>query len=64
MVTWICAPVLGAIASGIMFWILRFLVLRRSNAYDLAFWVLPPFVFLTAWIDIFFIFTKVRPAWH
>ncbi len=33
-------------------------VLRRENSYILSFWVLPPFVMLTFFICIYFVFTR------
>jgi hypothetical protein len=39
--------------------VLKFLVLRRQNAASMAFWVLPPAVFITVFINCFFVLTKV-----
>lgn len=55
---WVFAPVLTATASAILFIICRTLVLRRKNAYMLAFLVLPVAVGLTVWINVYFIFVK------
>lgn len=60
VLAWFISPFIGAAGSAILFWLLRFLVLRRPNAHKLAFWVLPPIVLITGWIDVFFVFTKVR----
>ena len=56
---WFIAPVLSAAASAFFFVVLRSLVLRRRNAYQLSFWVLPPLVFIVTWINMYFVFTKV-----
>eukprot|EP00877_Chromochloris_zofingiensis_P008102 jgi/Chrzof1/3545/UNPLg00754.t1 len=58
ILSWFVSPVLTGLAACILFLAVRFLVLRRKDAYDLSFWVLPPFVPLTTWINIFFVFTK------
>lgn len=60
ILSWFVSPVLTGLAACILFLAVRFLVLRRKDAYDLSFWVLPPFVPLTTWINIFFVFTKVN----
>lgn len=58
VLAWFVAPVLTGLASAIIFGIVRFLVLRRKNAYQLSFWVLPPMVLVTVFINIYFVFTK------
>lgn len=58
VLAWFVAPVLTGAASAIIFALVRFLVLRRKNAYALAFWCLPPMVFITVFINIYFVFTK------
>ncbi len=60
VLAWFVSPVLTATASVLLMLILRTLVLRRENSYSKSFWVLPPFVVLTTWINIYFVFTKVR----
>lgn len=58
VLAWFVAPILTGLASAIIFGTVRFLVLRRKNAYQLAFWCLPPMVLLTVFINIYFVFTK------
>jgi solute carrier family 20 (sodium-dependent phosphate transporter) len=58
VLSWFVSPVLTATASALMFFILRFLVLRRENSYGKAFWVLPPSVMLCTWICVYFVFTR------
>ncbi|XP_024360721.1 uncharacterized protein [Physcomitrium patens] len=58
VVSWIFSPILTAACSAILFGVVRTLVLRRKNAYTLAFWTLPPIVFTTTFINMYFIFTK------
>ena len=60
--SWFVAPVLTAFTSGLIFGLCRFLVLRREKAYALSFWVLPPMVALTTFINVYFILTKVSRA--
>ncbi|KAG2436483.1 hypothetical protein HXX76_006784 [Chlamydomonas incerta] len=56
--SWFFSPVLTGAASALIFVTVRTLVLRRANSYGLSFWVLPPFVCLTTWINIYFVFTR------
>ena len=57
--SWFVSPILTGIAAAVIFFVVRTLVLRRKNAYQLSFWTLPPFVCLTVWINVYFILTKV-----
>ncbi|KAG0608617.1 hypothetical protein M758_8G119600 [Ceratodon purpureus] len=58
VMAWFVAPVLTGAASALIFATVRFLVLRRKNAYTLSFWCLPPMVLVTVFINIYFVFTK------
>ncbi|KAL2632064.1 hypothetical protein R1flu_016750 [Riccia fluitans] len=58
VLSWFIAPILTALVSALIFFIVRTLVLRRKNAYALSFWTLPPFVLITTWINMYFVFTK------
>jgi sodium-dependent phosphate transporter len=58
ILAWFIAPVLTAAGSVIIFLLVRTLVLRRPNALTLSYWALPPFVFLTIFVNIYFVFTK------
>jgi sodium-dependent phosphate transporter len=58
ILAWFIAPILTGSVAAILFFTLRFLVLRRSNAYSLAFWVFPPLVLITTWVNMYFVFTK------
>jgi len=60
VLAWFVSPILTAIASAILFWVVRFTVLRRENAARRAFWVLPPAVVVTFFVCIYFVLTKVR----
>nr|WNH14453.1 phosphate transporter B 1;1 [Pteris cretica] len=55
---WFIAPFLTGAAAALFFYILRTLVLRRKNAFQLSFWVLPPVVFAVAMVNMYFVFTK------
>ncbi|KAI5056829.1 hypothetical protein GOP47_0028647 [Adiantum capillus-veneris] len=55
---WFIAPILTGAASALFFFILRTIVLRRKNAFQLSFWVLPPIVFAVTMVNIYFVFTK------
>ena len=52
-------PLPAAIASAVLFLVIRTCVLRRKNAAKLAFWVLPPAVIVTSFVCIYFVLTKV-----
>ncbi|GAQ87816.1 sodium phosphate symporter [Klebsormidium nitens] len=58
ILAWFIAPVLTGSVAALLFFTLRFLVLRRQNAYNLAFWVFPPLVLITTWVNMYFVFTK------
>ena len=58
VLAWFVAPVLTAAGSIIIFLIVRTLVLRRKNALALSYWALPPFVFLTIFVNMYFVFTR------
>ncbi|KAG0557498.1 hypothetical protein M758_11G131600 [Ceratodon purpureus] len=58
VVSWVFSPILTAACAAILFGVVRTLVLRRKNAYVLAFWTLPPIVFATTFINMYFIFSK------
>lgn len=58
ILAWFVAPVLTGLTSALIFWTVRFLVLRRKNAYNLSFWVLPLMVLVTVFINMYFVFTK------
>ena len=58
VLAWFIAPVLTGAAAALIFFLVRTLVLRRKNAYSLAFWTLPPLVFVTVFINMYFVFTK------
>ncbi|KAK9823293.1 hypothetical protein WJX72_001659 [[Myrmecia] bisecta] len=58
VMAWFIAPILTGTVAALFFWITRFAVLRRRNAYNLSFWLLPPFILITTWINLYFVFTK------
>eukprot|EP00243_Klebsormidium_subtile_P006301 TRINITY_DN2648_c0_g1_i1.p1 TRINITY_DN2648_c0_g1~~TRINITY_DN2648_c0_g1_i1.p1 ORF type:complete len:251 (+),score=49.77 TRINITY_DN2648_c0_g1_i1:283-1035(+) len=62
ILAWFIGPLLTGSVAAVLFFSLRFLVLRRDNAYTIAFWMFPPLVFITVWVNMYFIFTKVGAA--
>ena len=58
VLSWFVSPVLTGLASALIFNLCRTLVLRRRNAFRMSFYVLPPLVMLTVWINLYFVFTK------
>jgi sodium-dependent phosphate transporter len=55
ILSWFFSPVLTGAASAFIFFLVRTLVMRRQNARKLVFWVLPIAVFITTFINIFFV---------
>lgn len=56
--SWVISPVLTAIASATVFGLCKHLVLRRSNPMIKSAIVLPFAMFLTIWVNVYFVFTK------
>jgi solute carrier family 20 (sodium-dependent phosphate transporter) len=59
ILSWFVAPVLTAAASALVFAVCRFVVLRRANGLKLAYYVLPAAVYITTFVNTYFVFTKV-----
>jgi len=58
VLSWVVSPVAAAIVAGIMFFLVRTLVLRRVNSTKVAIWTLPIFLLVTIWVNLFFVLTK------
>ena len=58
VISWFLSPLAAALITLIMFLIVRTAVLRRKNSTKLAFILLPVFLLITVWINVFFIITK------
>jgi sodium-dependent phosphate transporter len=58
VLSWFVSPVLTGAVSALLFSACRTLVLRRRNSFRASFFVLPPLVMLTVWINVFFVLTK------
>ena len=58
--SWFISPILTGFAAGMLLLILRTLILRRKNGATLALFVLPFAIFVTFFVNIFFVFTKVK----
>lgn len=58
VLSWFISPLLTGAAAASLFFILRWLVLRRKNSYLLSLFVLPPLVTLTVFVNLYFVFTK------
>lgn len=56
--SWFISPLLAALVSFILFFLVRTLVLRREHSLKISYWALPIFILLTFFINIFFILTK------
>lgn len=55
ILSWFFSPILTACASALIFFLVRTCVMRRQNARNLVFWVLPIAVFITLFINVFFV---------
>lgn len=62
ILTWFIAPVLTGLVAAVIFLLVRTCVLRRKFAYTISFWLFPLLVFITVFINIFFVFTKVQSS--
>jgi sodium-dependent phosphate transporter len=58
VVAWFFAPIATGVCSSSVFLITRSLVLRSEHSYERSFFVLPLYVVITLWINIYFVFTK------
>ena len=58
IISWILSPLAAALICFIMFLIVRTAVLRRANSTKLAYFLLPIFLLVTVWVNVFFIITK------
>ena len=58
VISWVTSPVFAAIGSGIIFFLVRFTVLRSKHSFDRAFLVLPLIVMIAAAINIMFLIQK------
>ncbi|KAG2451842.1 hypothetical protein HYH02_003618 [Chlamydomonas schloesseri] len=56
--SWFVSPITAGIASSILFFGNRILVLRREKSTTLAIWVFPFLVFLTVFVNVFFVIFK------
>ena len=59
VLAWFIAPLLTGLASALFFTIIRTVILRRKQALQLSFWLLPVAVLATSWVNIYFVLTKV-----
>lgn len=58
VMSWFFAPLMSSICSAFVFFLARTLILRKPNAYQLSFWGLPVLVFITLYINTFFVLYK------
>lgn len=58
VISWFLSPLAAALICLIMFLLVRTAVLRRKNSTKLAYFLLPVFLLVTVWINVFFIITK------
>ena len=64
VLAWFIAPILTGLASSLFFIIIRTCILRRKQALQLSFWLLPLAVLATSWVNVYFVLTKVHITPH
>ncbi|PNH12260.1 hypothetical protein TSOC_000860 [Tetrabaena socialis] len=58
VISWFTGPLLSALATALLFLVVRTAILRRENSLQLAFWALPCLVFFTVFINSYFVLVK------
>lgn len=58
IMSWFFSPILTGLSAAFIFFLCRLFVLRSNNRINRSYYVLPFAVFLTIWINIYFIFVK------
>jgi sodium-dependent phosphate transporter len=58
ILSWFVSPILSGALAALIFFSIRMFILRRKNAYNLSFWILPFFVLFTVFVNMYFVFTK------
>jgi phosphate/sulfate permease len=56
--SWVFAPLLAALASFLLFGLIRTFILRHENAHQRSMWLLPVFVFITFFVVTWFTIVK------
>lgn len=62
IISWFTSPIMSSILAAVIFLGNRHLVLRRTNSGGIAHFALPPLVFITLFINLFFILYKGAKA--
>lgn len=62
IVSWFTSPIMSSILSAMIFLLNRHLILRRANSDKIAYYGLPPLVFLTIFVNAFFVLYKGAKA--
>lgn len=66
-VSWITSPLMSSLLSMLLFYVNRLIVLRNKNSTAIAYYTFPPLVFITVFINLFFILfkgAKAELAWE
>jgi sodium-dependent phosphate transporter len=58
--SWFISPLMAGIMSYLLYWVLRVAVLRGEGSYKKAIFCLPVLLFITLFVNMFFILYKVR----
>lgn len=58
VLSWFFSPILTSIGAATLFIILRTIVLRQENSHFKAIWVLPVAMWLTTFVNVYFVLTK------
>jgi len=58
LISWFTSPIISSFLSATLFLLNRHIVLRRKNSEIIAYYSLPPLIFLTLFINLFFVLYK------
>eukprot|EP00873_Tetraselmis_striata_P001189 jgi/Tetstr1/421453/TSEL_012402.t1 len=58
VLSWVISPVLSGLFSAILFGVVRATVLRSQNSYTRSWWVFPILVFITVYVNAYFVIYK------
>ncbi|GFR48394.1 hypothetical protein Agub_g10288 [Astrephomene gubernaculifera] len=56
--SWFVSPIMSGIVAGFIFFVTRYVILRRENSTNWAIYMYPLLVFITVFINVFFVIFK------
>eukprot|EP00195_Chlamydomonas_chlamydogama_P008518 CAMPEP_0202915878 /NCGR_PEP_ID=MMETSP1392-20130828/66936_1 /ASSEMBLY_ACC=CAM_ASM_000868 /TAXON_ID=225041 /ORGANISM="Chlamydomonas chlamydogama, Strain SAG 11-48b" /LENGTH=670 /DNA_ID=CAMNT_0049608077 /DNA_START=106 /DNA_END=2118 /DNA_ORIENTATION=+ len=58
VISWFASPLLSGLLAALLFLLNRFFILRRENSSRYVWWIMPPLVGITVFINMFFVLLK------